>query len=81
MNAPYTFLVIKSLKKAILLLYFLSDKIAFQAPGADLKGDGGAVDQGLYLLQIRLPGTAEMILGMAHRITGDGVFSADIAGP
>jgi hypothetical protein len=62
-------------------LDLFSDKIAFKAPGADLKGDGGPLNFGLDLFQIRLPGAAGMIFSVAHRIAGDRVFSAYIAGP
>jgi hypothetical protein len=62
-------------------LDLFGDKIAFKTAGAYLEGNGGPLDFGLDLFQIRLPGTAGMILGMAHRIAGDGVFSAYIAGP
>jgi hypothetical protein len=62
-------------------LNLFGDKIAFKAPGTDLDGDGGPLNFGLYLLQIGLPGTAGTVLRVAHRVTGDRVFSAYIAGP
>jgi hypothetical protein len=62
-------------------LHLFSDKIAFKAPGADLKGNRGTPNLGFNLQEIRLPGTTGMILGMAHRIAGDRVFSANIADP
>jgi hypothetical protein len=63
------------------LLNFFGDKVAFEASGADLKGKSSALYLGLDLNQVRFPGTAGMVLGMAHRIAGYGVFSANIAGP
>jgi hypothetical protein len=62
-------------------LDFLGNKIAFQATGTDFKGYRGSPDFGLYLYKIRLPGTANTIFGMAYRITGNRMFSTDVAGP
>jgi hypothetical protein len=73
----YTILCAKHAKP----LNLFGDKIAFNAPGTDLEGDGGPLNLGLYLLQIRLPGTTGMVLRVAYRITGDRVFSAYIADP
>jgi hypothetical protein len=62
-------------------LHLFRDKIAPQAAGTDLQGKGGSLYFGLYLFQIRFPSAAGTIFGMAHRVAGDGVLSADIAGP
>jgi hypothetical protein len=63
------------------LLDLFGDQVAFEAAGADFDGNGGTVYLGLDLLQIRLPDAAGMIFSVAHRIAGDGMFSANIAGP
>jgi hypothetical protein len=55
-------------------------KIAFKAPGTDLEGNGSPLYLGLNFFQVRLPGSPGMILRVAHRITGNRVFSAYIAG-
>jgi hypothetical protein len=60
---------------------FPGNKIAFQAAGADFKGYRGSPDFSLYLYKIGLPGTAHTIFGMAYRISGNRMFSADVAGP
>jgi hypothetical protein len=66
-------------KKAI--LYFLRNKVAFKAAGADLEGNRSPPDFGFYLLEIGFPDAAGMIFRMAHLITGNRMFSANIAGP
>jgi hypothetical protein len=62
-------------------LYFLRDKVAFKAAGADLECDGGAANLSLYPYQIRFPGAAFMVFRMADGVTGYSVFSAKIASP
>jgi hypothetical protein len=62
-------------------LNFFGDKITFQAAGADFQGYGGTPQLGFYLDQIGLPGTAGVVFRVAHRIAGNRMFSAYIAGP
>jgi hypothetical protein len=65
--------------------YSLSDffcyKIAFQAAGADFKGNRGSPDFSLYLDEVRFPGAAAVVLGMAYRVSANRVFAANIASP
>jgi hypothetical protein len=62
-------------------LNFLSDEIALETAGTDLQSDGCPFHYGLYLLQIRFPGTAGMVFCVAHRIPGDRMLSTNIASP
>jgi hypothetical protein len=61
-------------------LYFLGDIIAPETTGTDLQCNRGTVYLGFYLLKVGFPDPAGMVIGMAYRIAGDGVFSANIAG-
>jgi hypothetical protein len=61
-------------------LYFFGDIIASEAAGADLQCNRGTVYLGFHLLKVGFPDPAGMVIGMAYRITGNGVFSANIAG-
>jgi hypothetical protein len=54
--------------------------VAFKTPGADFDGNRGALDFGLDFVQIRLPGAAGTVLGVAHFVAGNGVFATYIAG-
>jgi hypothetical protein len=63
------------------LLDFPGNLVALEAAGADLKGYRGAVELGFYLLEVRFPGAAGVVVGVAYLVPGDGVFSADIATP
>ena len=54
------------------------DIIAAKTAGAELNGEGGSLDLGLYLYQVGLPGTTGVILRMAHLVTGDSAFSTDL---
>jgi hypothetical protein len=61
------------------VLDFFRDVTAFEAPGADLNGKGGALDFRLDLMQIRFPGAAGTVLGVAYLVAGNSVFSTNIA--
>jgi len=62
-------------------LYFSGNIIALETTGTNFQGNSGSAQFGLYLYKIGFPGPPGMILRMADLITGDGVFSANIAGP
>jgi hypothetical protein len=62
------------------VLDFFRDIAAFETPGADLNGEGGALDFRLDLMQIWFPGAAGTVFGVAHLVAGNGVFSTNIAG-
>ena len=63
------------------ILYFFCDVITLQAAGTYLQCNGSTAKFGLYFNQIRFPGSAGMVLGMANLIASDGVFPANIASP
>jgi hypothetical protein len=69
------------LKPAHSLSDFFCYKIAFQATGADLKGNRGSLDFSLYLDEVRFPGAAAAVLGMAYRVSANRMFAANIASP
>ena len=60
--------------------YLFGNKIAPQAPGADLERQGSPPDFSLDFLQVRLPDPPGTVIGMAYRIAGNGVLSTNIAG-
>jgi hypothetical protein len=62
-------------------LYFFGDIIASQAPGAQLDGYRGAVNLGLHLLEVGLKDAAGPVFRVAHPVSRNGMFSANIAGP
>jgi hypothetical protein len=62
-------------------LNLFRNKITFKAAGANFQGNSCPAGIGFYLLQIWFPGTAGMIFRMTHRITGNRMFSANIADP
>jgi hypothetical protein len=47
--------------------------------GADLDASHGTVGDGLDFLQVRIPGSAGLVVGVAHVITETGAFSTDRA--
>ena len=63
-----------------LSLYLFGDIVAFKTEGTDLQRYRGAVYLGFYLLEVGFPDPAGMIIGVAYRVAGNGVFSANIAG-
>jgi len=68
-------------EKISLKLYLSGKIIALETPGANFQGNSGSVQFSLHLLQIWFPGPPGMILRMANLVAGNGVFSANIAGP
>jgi hypothetical protein len=69
------------LKQTQALSDFFCYKIAFQAAGADFKGNRGSPDFSLYLDEIRFPGAAAAVFGMAYRVSANRMFTANIASP
>lgn len=61
-------------------LYLLGDVVALQAAGAELDRDRRALDFGLDLDQVGLPGPPAVVLGVADLVARNRVFSANIAG-
>ena len=65
---------------AAFYVYFLGDKIASQAAGADFYRKGRAVNLGFYLNQVGFPCPPGAVLGVAHLVAGRCMFSANFAG-
>jgi hypothetical protein len=65
----------------MLLFYgnFPRHKTALQAARANLKRQSRPVNLGLYLFYIGPPSSAGAVLGMAHPVPGNGMFTANIA--
>jgi len=62
-----------------LFLECLDDVAGADAAGADLDALDAAVSKGLYLLEIRVPGSFGFIVGVAHVIPEARAFSAYFA--
>ena len=62
-----------------ILLYFFRNIIALETAGANFQCYGASPKIGFYLYQIGFPGPAGVVFGVADLISGNCVFSANIA--